>query len=157
GFTGTGDQVGGGANPVIDPMLGQLQNNGGPTQTHALLFGSPALETGDDCVLTACGGSTPPVTTDQRDVTRPQGNHVDIGAFELQAFVVNTTLDPGDGVCNPLGTGDGCTLHEAITAANLSPGNPRMIVFNIPTDGSDPGCDTGTGVCTIKPFINLPP
>jgi hypothetical protein len=39
--TGTGDLVG------LDPMLGPLQDNGGPTWTHALLAGSPAIDAGD--------------------------------------------------------------------------------------------------------------
>src|ERR1041385_9124316 len=44
-FTGTGDQVGSYASP-IDPSLGPLADNGGPTFTHALLIGSPAINTG---------------------------------------------------------------------------------------------------------------
>lgn len=63
-----------GAAPItgVDPMLGPLQNNGGPTDTHALLPGSPALG-----VVTgsACTG------TDQRGVLR--GSPCDLGAFEL--------------------------------------------------------------------------
>ncbi len=58
-----------------DPMLGPLQNNGGPTETHALLDGSPAIDTG--------GSPFPP--TDQRGVARPQATASDIGAFELEA------------------------------------------------------------------------
>jgi hypothetical protein len=50
-----------------------LAGNGGPTQTHALLAGSPAIDAADD-------GSAP--ATDQRGVARPQGQHADIGAYE---------------------------------------------------------------------------
>jgi CSLREA domain-containing protein len=57
------DQVGTSANP-IDPMLGPLANNGGPTKTHALLEGSPAIDKG-----VAVEG----ITTDQRGVSRQQG------------------------------------------------------------------------------------
>ncbi len=61
-----------------DPKLGPLQDNGGPTQTMALLPGSPALDAGNDAVCAA-----PPVNNlDQRGVTRPVGAHCDIGAFE---------------------------------------------------------------------------
>jgi hypothetical protein len=73
-----GDMVGTAANP-IDPRLGPLANNGGPTQTHALLAGSPAIDHGDNTNAPA---------TDQRGVARPRdGDHngsraVDIGAFE---------------------------------------------------------------------------
>lgn len=56
-----------------DPQLGPLSDNGGSTWTHALLPGSPALDAGDDLVCPA---------TDQRGVTRPQGSHCDMGAFE---------------------------------------------------------------------------
>src|SRR5262249_53764702 len=40
-LTGPGDQIN------TDPLLGPLQNNGGPTFTHALLPGSPAIDAGD--------------------------------------------------------------------------------------------------------------
>ncbi len=43
GFTGANDQVGTGISP-INPLLGLLQDNGGLTETHALLAGSPALD-----------------------------------------------------------------------------------------------------------------
>jgi hypothetical protein len=58
-----------------DPLLGPLANNGGPTQTMALLPGSPAIDKGG----TAANGC---LATDQRGVTRPQGPACDIGAFE---------------------------------------------------------------------------
>jgi hypothetical protein len=59
-----------------------LQNNGGPTNTIALLSTSPAVDGVPvaDCTLT--DGITA-VATDQRGVTRPQGPACDIGAFEL--------------------------------------------------------------------------
>jgi len=60
-----------------DPILGPLANNGGPTQTLALLPGSPAIDEGDDQLCP---------TTDQRGVPRPQQAHCDIGAFE-QTFL----------------------------------------------------------------------
>jgi hypothetical protein len=78
-FTGPGDQVGTTAAP-INPLLGPLANNGGPTLTHALLPGSPALDAGDP----ALAGSI-----DQRGVARPQGPRVDIGAVEI-VQVANT-------------------------------------------------------------------
>jgi len=62
---------------TTDPMLGALGDYGGFTQTIPLLPGSSAINTGDDGVCPA---------TDQRGVTRPQGGHCDIGAFELRLF-----------------------------------------------------------------------
>jgi len=71
----TGDQL------DVDPILGPLQDNGGPTKTQALLFGSPAIDKGHSF------GSV----TDQRGFTRPVGSAQvtggdgsDIGAFEVQ-------------------------------------------------------------------------
>lgn len=63
---------------VIDPGLGPLAGNGGPTQTHALLAGSPAID--------AVTGTCPPPATDQRGIERPQptGSNCDIGSFELE-------------------------------------------------------------------------
>lgn len=61
-----------------DPLLGPLANNGGPTQTMALLAGSPAINAGDNTICAA-----PPVNgLDQRGVKRPQELICDIGAFE---------------------------------------------------------------------------
>jgi hypothetical protein len=57
----------------INPKLGPLQDNGGPTWTHALLAGSPAIDAGDP-------NGAP--SEDQRGVPRPQGPGFDTGAFE---------------------------------------------------------------------------
>jgi hypothetical protein len=79
GFTAPSDQVGTG-NATIDPLLGPLQNNGGPTETHLLLFGSPAIDRANNA-------NAPP--NDQRGVIRPidgDGNGVavaDVGAVEV--------------------------------------------------------------------------
>ena len=68
----------------IDPKLGPLQDNGGPTWTHALLQGSPAIDAGDP---------TGAPSEDQRGVPRPQGRGVDIGAFEsLSANTIFTRI-----------------------------------------------------------------
>lgn len=60
----------------LDPRLGPLQDNGGPTPTHALLVGSPAIDTGDPRLL----GSL-----DQRGTVRLHNGvnpPVDVGAFD---------------------------------------------------------------------------
>ncbi len=95
---------------TADPLLGPLQNNTGPTETHALLPGSPAIDTGDDAVCAA-----PPVSgLDQRGLPRPLGAACDIGAVELFRFVaVTKEEDTNDGVCD-----DDCSLREAIIFAN---------------------------------------
>ncbi len=85
-----GDQAGTTTAP-LDPLLGPLQNNGGPTFTQALLFGSPAIDQGAAATDPNTGD---PITTDQRGFTRPVdrpnianatgGDGSDIGAFEVQ-------------------------------------------------------------------------
>jgi uncharacterized delta-60 repeat protein/CSLREA domain-containing protein len=97
GFAASGDQVGTGAAP-IDPRLTPLGSYGGPTATHALLAGSPALDAGDNTL--AKDASNNALTTDQRgagfarfadsadtDTTQT----VDIGAFEANPTVEDIT------------------------------------------------------------------
>lgn len=82
--TGTGLESCGVSLLSTDPMLAPLANNGGVTETMALVPGSPAINAADPAT------SAP---TDQRGVTRPQGNGFDIGAFEY-GDSVNPTNTP---------------------------------------------------------------
>jgi CSLREA domain-containing protein len=75
GCTITGDQTGNVYGE--DPLLGPLAQYSGYTFTHALLPGSPAI---DSAASTDPDGN--PVTVDQRGVARPQGPSNDIGAYE---------------------------------------------------------------------------
>jgi hypothetical protein len=68
-----------GLGPVRDPRLAQLADNGGQTNTHALLTGSTAIDAGT-------GPGCP--ATDQRGVPRPQGPACDSGAFEAGPVAV---------------------------------------------------------------------
>jgi len=72
-LNGPGDQIN------TNPLLGPLQNNGGPTFTHQLLPGSPAIDTGDP-------NFTPPPFYDQRGPGFPRvvNGRVDKGSFEVQ-------------------------------------------------------------------------
>ncbi len=83
GLSGTEDIAG------VDPLLGPLQDNGGPVSTHALLIGSPAID----------AGPLDGPSTDARGAARPQdgdgvgGAAFDIGAFEAaQAVLVSLSL-----------------------------------------------------------------
>jgi len=83
-LNGPGDQIN------TDPLLGPLQDNGGPTFTHALLPGSPALDTGDP-------NFTPPPDYDQRGpgFVRVFNGRIDVGSFEVQPTPTPTpTLTP---------------------------------------------------------------
>ncbi|MCF2146426.1 FG-GAP-like repeat-containing protein [Desmonostoc muscorum LEGE 12446] len=71
GTIGTGSDI---VNP--NPGLAALADNGGPTQTHAIVAGSAAINAGNNALVP--GG----VTTDQRGTTRIIGGTVDIGAYE---------------------------------------------------------------------------
>ncbi|MEM8639982.1 MAG: CHAT domain-containing protein [Cyanobacteria bacterium P01_G01_bin.54] len=68
-----------------DPLLGPLQNNGGSTPTHVLLAGSPAIDAGDNSVLS--------LSLDQRGQIRIFNGTVDMGAFESQTVI---TVVPPD-------------------------------------------------------------
>lgn len=80
-LTAMGDQ------PNTDPLLGSLQDNGGPTWTHALLSGSPAIDSASPTTPGSGGGACE--LSDQRGVARPQvgdddglAARCDIGAYE---------------------------------------------------------------------------
>jgi len=107
GFTQVTDQTGIFFSP-LDPMLGPLANNGGPTQTHALLAGSPAIDAGDDSVL----GSPLFLITDQRGFPRKLGSHVDIGAFEAE-------VSPSDSIKQLIPVVDGFNLQPAGIGVSL--------------------------------------
>src|SRR5207253_11412721 len=68
-------------------------------------------------------------------------NPLAISPQATTTFIVNSTADPGTGVCDDVE----CTLREAIAAANAHAGTDT-IVFNIP----------GTGPHTIRPISSLP-
>ena len=102
----------------IDPKLGPLADNGGPTQTHALCTGvgaphdsctgaSPAINAGSNALAKSPGpngipgdGDDLPLTTDQRGApySRILGAAVDMGAYELQSLslLVTTSADELD-------------------------------------------------------------
>ncbi len=98
--TTTGYAFGSGSNNVFneDPMLADLADNGGPTETHALLQGSPAIDKG---FCFACGD---PPNYDQRGVgfdrtvdnpsieNAVDGDGTDIGAYELNTIATSTSL-----------------------------------------------------------------
>ena len=93
-----------------DPLLAPLGNYGGPTQTMALLPGSPALDKGDPYAMDDPGVL---VTTDQRGVTRPSGEGAtpDIGAFQGGYIPVISRLSFS---VQPSNTTAGSILNPAI-------------------------------------------
>ncbi|MBK8023243.1 MAG: hypothetical protein IPK19_17900 [Chloroflexi bacterium] len=99
----TGNLIDGAASPL---NLGALADNGGPTQTIALLPGSVAINAGDPLFA-------PPPETDQRGVGYPrvQAGRIDIGAFERQCPAFPAAIVDGDVE----------SLIRAIHCANESP------------------------------------
>ena len=92
---GTGITPTSGGNNVVNnnPQLAPLLPNGGPTRTHALRSGSPALDVGDPSIVFSPGGF------DQRGTgfARVQNGRIDIGAFEAQPFTTPTADFDADG------------------------------------------------------------
>jgi len=82
-LTGPGDQIN------TDPLLGPLRDNGGPTFTHELLAGSPAINAGDP-------NFTPPPLFDQRGMgfDRVVNGRIDKGSFEVQGPQFTPTTTP---------------------------------------------------------------
>ena len=81
--SGSGINAATGTDNILDQaaLLGPLADNGGPTQTHALLEGSPAIDAGNNALAVDENGI--PLTTDQRGEARIQSGTVDIGAVEF--------------------------------------------------------------------------
>ena len=136
------DLVGGVAagNQLIDPLLGALQNNGGATNTRLPAATSPAIDRGNNCVLTNACTPNPQnnnpsfaLTLEQRGAGFPRllGTTVDIGATEgievVTPIVVNSLLDNENDGC-AVGA---CTLREAINDANAT---SRADTINLPNN-----------------------
>lgn len=108
GFAGPGDQN-------TDPLLGPLANNGGFTDTHKLLAGSPAINAANNCPI-----------TDQRHFARNAA--CDIGAYEVgfsPELALTKTVD-----CEHVKVGSKVGFH--LVATNFGPrGNPGVRVFDV--------------------------
>src|SRR6185295_19151814 len=147
----------------VNPGLAALADNGGPTQTHALLSASPALEVGDNCVSTGTcaspfNGIT--LTTDQRGTNFPRmldsadallTQTVDIGAFELhpsisdipnQPINENTNTNIGFNIGDDSNTG---ALIASVTATSSN----TTLVPNAPANLSVGG-SAGTGMRNLQ-------
>ena len=131
-----------------DPDLGPLADNGGPTQTMALLAGSPAIDAGDNNLIPAG------VATDQRrpapHCQRHRGHR---RLFEAQPLnlVVETAADENDGNPSP---GD-LSLREAIALTNANPAHVNTISFD-PTVFDEPQTTTLTnGQLTVTNGVTI--
>ena len=111
----------------LDPLLAPLGDYGGPTQTMALLPGSPAIDAGNNALIPAG------VTTDGRGLPRIVSGTVDIGAFESTGFTIALTSGSGQ-------TGSGAfpaPLVVTVTANNpIEPVAGGQVTFTPPASGA---------------------
>ena len=169
-----GDQIGTGANP-IDAMLAALADNGGQTQTHALLAGSPAIDGGN---AAGCDDGSVVLATDQRGIVRSinggsGGARCDIGAHEFNSVIakagpdqqVNTgtlvQLDGGSST-SPVGLasyawtqtgGTSVTLSGALTATPsfTAAGSVATLTFQLTVTDNSAAAHSDTVVVTVTP------
>ena len=131
----TGDQIGTPEAP-IDPKLGDLQDNGGATKTHALLPGSPAIDR----------GHSSDSSTDQRNLARPVddparpnapgGDGSDIGAYEEQVIAPPAARAVNISTRSRVASGDQAMIGGFIVTGGAS---KRVIIRAIGPSMNDDG------------------
>ncbi len=125
GFAAAGDLVNTG------PALGPLQNNGGSTDTHALLAGSPAIDAGSNVGCPA---------TDQRGVARPfDGNGDGTPVCDIGAYEYNIPPAPS------------ADLSLSMTVDNAAPNVGGTITFTLTVRNAGPDNATGVAVTDLLP------
>ena len=151
GWTGS-DLTGTGAEP-LNPLLAPLGDYDGPTQTAALLPGSPAIDAGNNALIPAG------VTTDQRGLPRNVNGVVDIGAFESSGFTIVATS--GTGQSTVVYTSFSEPLVATVTANNpIEPVAGGLVTFTPPPSGASatltgsPATISATGTATVTAAAN---
>ncbi|MEH0092357.1 InlB B-repeat-containing protein [Vibrio metschnikovii] len=124
-----------------DPLLGPLADNGGPTQTLALLSGSPAVGAGQS------GSSIP--KKDQRGFWRV--GSVDVGAYQVNGFALNFDANGADGGDVPLYRGeDVYPEQDTLTKIGFS-----FIGWNHEADGSGTAYVSGDSISQLVGEVTL--
>jgi hypothetical protein len=125
-----------------DPILGPLQNNGGPTETHTLLFGSPAIDAGSNAL--AAG-----LTYDQRGpgFDRIVEGTVDIGAYELKPNLPPSGDDATLGIDENSANGS-----SVVTVSASDPDAGDALTFSITAGNTDNAfaIDGSSGEITVN-------
>jgi hypothetical protein len=122
---------------ALTTILRSLGDNGGPTRTHALLGGSPALDSAD---MAYCP------FTDQRGAGRPQVSGCDVGAFEESGLVVlAVTASTADGL---YGVGQTIAIQVSFSHIVTVVGTPQL---TLETGALDRVVDyaSGSGTATL--------
>lgn len=146
----------------IDPLLGDLADNGGETKTMALPPESPAAER----IALGVGGCGKELAIDQRGVARPQGAACDVGAYEVAGGVDEVPPRVMDVVTDanptPVGTearlsaivDDTVTGGSAIEAAEYRIGDQDWAAMS-PSDGAFDDAVEGAEVTVTFPAAGL--
>ena len=131
------DQIGTAGSP-INPLLGPLQNNGGPTLTRALLPGSPAVDKGHSSGLTTDQrGVGFPRTADYSSVTNATGGDgTDIGAVEFWTLKITSITHLSNGHAVLHGIGIPSHLHTIEGSPDLSPNSFTAIPPGVTADSN---------------------
>jgi predicted outer membrane repeat protein len=134
-LNGPGDQIN------TDPLLGPLQDNGGPTLTHALLPGSPAINAGDPSF-------TPPPVYDQRGpgYDRVRNGRLDSGSFEVQE-PVSTPTPTSTPIASPTPT---ATSSVSPIPTHTPTATPTFTPTSTPLSTASP-TPTATPTATLTP------
>jgi len=109
----------------INPLLGPLADNGGPTKTHLLLPGSPAIKAGVNAQADAN-------TTDQRGLSRAGSGPIDIGAVEV-GYAINAT--GGTPQSATIGSLFAAPLQAIVTESGI-PRSGVLVTFAAPANGA---------------------
>jgi CSLREA domain-containing protein len=142
----TGNQTG------VDPNLGPLAVNGGPTMTHALLIGSPATDAGNPGGCLDAKGAT--LAVDQRGYIRPVNGNLnpdvacDIGAFERLSPGAPTPTNTPTATASP-------TASQTPTATSTSTPGPSPTPTGTATPGPSPA-PTDTATPGPSPTATIP-
>jgi uncharacterized repeat protein (TIGR01451 family) len=137
------NQVGSAGSP-INALLAALGNYGGPTQTHALLPGSPAINSGSNTIANNAS-----LTTDQRGpgFNRIVNTTVDIGAFESSGFTLTATS--GTPQSAGIGSAFALPLVASIAGLNGEPVNGGIVTFTAPASGAAATLTGGTNTANV--------
>ncbi len=119
-----GNKIGTAAAP-LNPLLGPLQNNGGPTPTKAPLLGSPVIDAGVNGAIPA------DTTTDQRGFPRIVNNTVDIGAVEFQNASLAVSVVPASSTVALGGTAS-FAIKVTNTSGNGLPADNSTVLVTLP-------------------------
>ena len=138
-LTGPGDQIN------TDPLLGPLQDNGGPTFTHELLPGSPAIDAGEP-------NFTPPPFFDQRGpgFDRVVNGRIDKGSFEVQTQTVVIQLEASGRKVGGINTSR--LTWSGATSNNMDVYRDGVVIATVPNTGTytDSTGTTGRATFTYK-------